>query len=62
MKVIQAESRVFQSLNIVGGFCLAFTAFDTHDLPNVTANLFWMFIGIYALGRQLRTRNRAGNS
>lgn len=54
MKVIAAERRIFQFLNIAGGFCLVIAAIYSNDLPNVVANLLWMFIGIYALGRQLR--------
>jgi lipid-A-disaccharide synthase-like uncharacterized protein len=55
-KVIRAESRVFQILNIFGGLCLCVTALQTNDLPNVTANFLWMATGIYALGRHLRSR------
>jgi len=60
MKVISAESLSFQLLNIIGGLCLVATAVETHDLPNAAANLLWMFIGVFALGRQLRIRSRAG--
>ncbi|MDB5127097.1 hypothetical protein [Mucilaginibacter sp.] len=59
MKVIKAESLGFQLLNIVGGLCLVATAVDSDDMPNAVANLLWMFIGVYALGRQLRTQNTA---
>ncbi len=55
-KVIKAESRSFQLLNIMGGLCLVATAIDNNDMPNAVANLLWMFIGVYALGRQLRTQ------
>lgn len=58
LKVIKAESWTFQLLNVVGGLCLAMTALDTSDLPNAAANLLWMIIGIYALGRQLTSRKR----
>ena len=58
-KVIKAESRVFQLLNIIGGLCLVTIAVDNNDMPNAAANLLWMFIGVYALGRQLRTRSAA---
>ena len=58
-KVIKAESRSFQLLNIVGGLCLVATAVDSDDMPNAVANLLWMFIGVYALGRQLRTQGTA---
>jgi lipid-A-disaccharide synthase-like uncharacterized protein len=57
MKVIKAESLIFQLFNILGGLCLVATAVDSDDLPNAVANLLWMFIGVYALGRQLRTQN-----
>ena len=60
MKVIKAESLSFQMLNIVGGLCLVATAIETRDLPNAAANVLWMFIGIYALGRQLRSRTKVG--
>jgi len=56
-KVISAESRIFQLLNIVGGLCLVTIAFENEDWPNAMANLLWMFIGVYALGRQLRTQS-----
>ena len=56
---ITAESLSFQLLNIVGGLCLVATAINTHDLPNAAANLLWMFIGIYALTQQLRSRKAA---
>jgi hypothetical protein len=59
MKVIKAESRIFQLLNIVGGLCLVATAVDSDDMPNAVANVLWMFIGVYALGRQLRTQSTA---
>jgi len=59
-KVIKAESRSFQLLNIVGGLCLVTTAVESNDMPNAVANLLWMFIGVYALGRQLRTQGNAG--
>lgn len=58
MKVITAESLSFQLLNIVGGLFLVATAVETRDLPNAAANLLWMFIGVFALGRQLRSRNK----
>lgn len=58
-KVIKAESRSFQLLNIVGGLCLVTTAVESNDMPNAVANLLWMFIGVYALGRQLRTQGNA---
>lgn len=58
-KVIKAESRSFQLLNILGGLCLVATAVDSSDMPNAVANLLWMFIGAYAFGRQLRTQNAA---
>ncbi|MCO5948546.1 CBU_0592 family membrane protein [Mucilaginibacter flavidus] len=54
LKVIKAESRTFQLLNIMGGLCLVATAIDNSDMPNAVANLLWMFIGVFALGRQLR--------
>lgn len=53
-KVLRAESWLFQMLNILGGLCLAATAVNSQDLPNAAANVLWMFIGMYALGRQLR--------
>jgi len=53
-KVLRAESWQFQMLNILGGLCLAATAVNSQDLPNAAANVLWMFIGMYALGRQLR--------
>jgi len=57
MKVITAESRIFQLLNILGGLCLVATAVDSDDMPNAVANLLWMFIGVYALGRRLLTQS-----
>nr|WP_067053574.1 hypothetical protein [Mucilaginibacter sp. L294] len=57
MKVLSAESRIFQLLNIVGGLCLVATAIDSDDMPNAVANLLWMFIGVYALGRRLLTQS-----
>jgi hypothetical protein len=57
MKVIKPESLSFQLLNIVGGLCLVATAVDSDDMPNAVANLLWMFIGVYALGRRLRTQS-----
>jgi hypothetical protein len=62
MKVIKAESLGFQLLNIVGGLCLVATAVDSDDMPNAVANLLWMFIGVYALGRQLRTQGTASTN
>ncbi|WPV01760.1 hypothetical protein SNE26_08245 [Mucilaginibacter sp. cycad4] len=56
LKVLKAESWLFQMLNILGGLCLAATAVNSQDLPNAAANVLWMFIGMYALGRQLRNR------
>ena len=58
-KVIKAESRSFQLLNIVGGLCLVTTAVESNDMPNAVANLLWMFIGVYALGRRLLTQSNA---
>ena len=57
MNVITAESRIFQLLNILGGLCLVATAVDSDDMPNAVANLLWMFIGVYALGRRLLTQS-----
>ena len=57
MNIITAESRVFQLLNILGGLCLVATAVDSDDMPNAVANLLWMFIGVYALGRRLLTQS-----
>lgn len=61
IRVIQADSWIFQSLNIVSGLFLAAMAFASHDLPNSAANLLWMFIGAYALSRQSGRKDRAGN-
>jgi hypothetical protein len=61
MKVIRAESLLFQLLNISGGLCLAVTALETSDMPNAIANLLWMLTGMIALGRYFwnrRTRLR----
>lgn len=57
IKVLTPESLGFQLLNIIGGLCLVTTALETNDLPNAIANLLWMFIGVYALGRRLRTQS-----
>lgn len=57
-KLIRAESVAFQLLNIVGGFCLSVIALEASDLPNAVANLLWMLIGIFTLGRLFWT-NRA---
>jgi hypothetical protein len=57
IKVIKAESIIFQIINILGGLCLVITAVDSDDLPNAAANLLWMFIGVYALGRGLRAKS-----
>lgn len=54
---IKAESVVFQLFNVVGSLCLVATALDTSDLPNAVANLLWMFIGLYALRRWIKTQN-----
>jgi lipid-A-disaccharide synthase-like uncharacterized protein len=59
-KTLKAEHFGFQLLNIIGGLCLVTTAVFSNDMPNVVANLLWMFIGIYALGRQLRTQRSTG--
>jgi hypothetical protein len=59
MKVLTAESRIFQLLNILGGLCLVATAVDSDDMPNAVANLLWMFIGVYALSRRLLTQSTA---
>lgn len=59
MRMIKAESRSFQILNILGGLCLVATAVDSDDMPNAVANLLWMFIGVYALGRRLLTQSTA---
>lgn len=57
LKVIKAESRTFQLFNIFGGLFLVVAAIDSEDMPNAVANLLWMFIGVYALGRKLRTQS-----
>jgi len=57
IKAVTPDSLSFQLLNIIGGLCLVTTALETNDLPNAMANLLWMFIGVYALGRRLRTQN-----
>ncbi len=58
MKLIRSDSFSFQALNILGGLCLAVTALDTHDLPNAAANVLWMSIGLFALGRQFSKRDQ----
>jgi lipid-A-disaccharide synthase-like uncharacterized protein len=57
IKVIKADSLSFQLLNILGGLFLVATAVDSNDMPNAVSNVLWMFIGVYALGRQLRTQS-----
>lgn len=59
VKIIKADSLIFQLLNIIGGLCLVTIALESDDMPNAVANLLWMFIGLYALGRQLRTHANA---
>ncbi|SEO31831.1 hypothetical protein SAMN05192574_10752 [Mucilaginibacter gossypiicola] len=56
LKVLKADSWLFQTLNILGGLCLATAALNAHDLPNAAANVSWMAIGMFALARQLRQR------
>ncbi|TFB29390.1 hypothetical protein E3V97_20325 [Pedobacter alluvionis] len=58
MKLIRADSIFFQTLNIMGGLCLAVTALDTQDLPNAAANVLWMSIGLFALSRQFSKREQ----
>lgn len=58
IKTIEQDSLSFQLLNVVGGLCLTFTALETQDLPNAAANILWMAIGLYALSRQFRKRER----
>ncbi|AMQ00268.1 hypothetical protein AY601_3402 [Pedobacter cryoconitis] len=55
-KVVQAESISFQLLNVFGGLFLVASAVDSQDIPNAAANILWMFIAIYALGRHLKTQ------
>lgn len=61
MKIIRAESLSFQLLNIIGGLLLVATAVESSDMPNAVANLLWMFIGIYALVRQMRAERGRAN-
>lgn len=56
---IKAENILFQLFNIIGGLCLVTTAVFSNDIPNVVANLLWMFIGLYAIGRQVKINRRA---
>ncbi|SMC80554.1 CBU_0592 family membrane protein [Pedobacter nyackensis] len=58
LKTIRPDSLSFQILNILGGLCLALSAFYAYDLPNATANVLWMSIGLYALSRQFNKRIR----
>jgi hypothetical protein len=58
MKLIRADSISFQTLNIMGGLCLAVTALYTQDLPNEAANVLWMSIGLFALSRQFSKREQ----
>ncbi|WP_425489143.1 CBU_0592 family membrane protein [Arenibacter arenosicollis] len=45
---LNAQSILYQLMNVAGGLCLVICAFDTKDRPNLFTNLIWMFIGIYA--------------
>ncbi|MCX2450345.1 hypothetical protein OQX61_03585 [Pedobacter sp. PLR] len=54
LKVLTADSLNFQALNIIGGLCLVTSALQSSDMPNVVANLLWVFIGLYAVGRQFK--------
>ncbi|WP_316751469.1 CBU_0592 family membrane protein [Pedobacter gandavensis] len=56
LKVLTSESLNFQALNIIGGLCLVTSALQSSDMPNAVANLLWVFIGIYAVGRRLKVR------
>jgi lipid-A-disaccharide synthase-like uncharacterized protein len=58
IKLITAEHLLFQLLNIVGGLCLVTIALYSNDLPNVVANLLWMFVGLFAAVRQLRSKRK----
>lgn len=54
LKVLTADSLNFQALNIIGGLCLVTSALQNSDMPNAVANLLWVFIGLYAIGRQFK--------
>jgi lipid-A-disaccharide synthase-like uncharacterized protein len=58
LKLITAEHLLFQLLNIVGGLCLVTIALFSNDMPNVVANLLWMFVGLFAIARQLQSRRK----
>ncbi|WP_410478429.1 CBU_0592 family membrane protein [Pedobacter nyackensis] len=60
IKVLTAESRIFQLINVMGGLCLVTIALENSDMPNVMANLLWTFIGVYGLTRRLRTQGNVG--
>ncbi|MCM4150889.1 hypothetical protein DHD05_04725 [Arenibacter sp. N53] len=45
---LNANSAIYQLMNVAGGLCLVICAYDTQDRPNLFTNLIWMFIGVYA--------------
>jgi hypothetical protein len=46
---VEPDSRLFQTMNILGGALLAISAAASGAWPSVTSNFVWILIGLHAL-------------
>ena len=50
---LDAKSKVYIWLNIVGSICLIAYTFYLHAYPNTVVNLIWVLVAMYALIRSV---------
>lgn len=58
---LAGDSTPYQALNLVGGELELVNSFYHGAMPSVAVNVFWIAIGVFALGRVAMGRKRAGH-
>ncbi len=57
---LAGDSTPYQALNLLGGSLVLVNSFYHGAMPSVAVNVFWVAIGLYALGRVALGRQERG--
>ena len=53
-RIVDAKSRLYHSLNLIGGAGLAYNTYVYTAYPSTIVNIFWIAIAVYGLWESLR--------
>ncbi|MCL4804563.1 MAG: hypothetical protein KJ046_09710 [Anaerolineae bacterium] len=55
---LAGDSAIYQALNLVGGALILINSFYHGAMPSVVVNIFWVAIGLFALGRAFQRKGK----